>query len=250
MKSGLTMTLAAILAAGSFAPALAQSDPYGDYNREVDRYNNRASDYNAQQNAYQAQQDAYYNQRADYEAARARYERDRAAYDARWGVGAYERRYGPFRGYYVGADDRSYRGGTYYAPYANTSCERRRSNNSTAGTIIGALAGAAIGSNVAARNARTEGAILGAVVGGAIGNNVGKSTARCDNTGYYYSYDQTYPYREQGYYRGYRSGRYDYTYYQRNRCRLAIAPVDYGNSTDYRYVRVCPDGRGRYRITP
>ena len=31
--------------------------------------------------------------------------------------------------------------------------------------------------------------------------------------------------------------------------RLAVAPTEYGGRTDYRYVRVCPDRRGRYRIT-
>jgi hypothetical protein len=247
MKSGpLTLTLAATLAASAIAPvaATAQSyDPYGSYNREVDNY--------------QARRSTYEQQRADYEAARARYEADRRAYDARWGYGAYERRYGPFRGYYVGDvttdrgyySDRNYYNNRYYSAYRDTPCERQRSNNSTAGTIIGALAGAAIGSNVAARNARTEGAILGAVVGGALGNNIGKSTARCDSRGYYYTYDQTYPYRESSYYNGRRSGAYDSNYYRRSRCRLAVAPVDYGNSTDYRYVRVCPDGNGRYRIT-
>ena len=45
-----------------------------------------------------------------------------------------------------------------------------------------------------------------------------------------------------------RSGRYDDGYYTRMRCRLAPAAVDaYGN--DVRYVRVCPDADGRYRIT-
>ena len=30
---------------------------------------------------------------------------------------------------------------------------------------------------------------------------------------------------------------------------LAPAPTEYGGRTDNRYVRVCPDGEGRYRIT-
>lgn len=52
----------------------------------------------------------------------------------------------------------------------------------------------------------------------------------------------------------YREGRqrfssaYDSSYYSRQRCRLAAAPVDaYGR--DYRYVRVCPDEDGSYRVT-
>src|SRR5678816_1551361 len=88
---------------------------------------------------------------------------------------------------------------------------------------------------------------LGAVVGGGVGAAVGHANDkyRCDSYGPYYSYNDTIPYREA---RTYRSGRYDYAYYNRQRCRLAAAPIDqYGE--DYRYVRVCPDRQGRYRIT-
>src|SRR5690606_33964561 len=111
--------------------------------------------------------------------------------------------------------------------------------------VIGALAGAALGSNVAARNARTEGAVLGGLVGAALGAAVGRSTAQCDDGGYYYSYDQTVPYRE-GYYDAngvWRNGG-QYSYYERQGCRLAAAPAYSGGATDYRYVRVCPDGSG------
>ncbi len=122
-------------------------------------------------------------------------------------------------------------------------------NNSSAVTagIIGALAGAALGSNVAANGRGTEGAVLGAVVGGGIGAAVGHANDkyRCDTNGPYYSYNETVPYREA---RNYRSGRYDRNYYTRQRCRLASAPID-GYGRDYRYVRVCPDASGRYRIT-
>ena len=53
------------------------------------------------------------------------------------------------------------------------------------------------------------------------------------------------PYRES---RNRYASSYDYGYYTRQRCRLAAAPVDaYGR--DIRYVRVCPDQDGRYRIT-
>jgi hypothetical protein len=85
------------------------------------------------------------------------------------------------------------------------------------------------------------------VVGGGVGAAVGHANDkyRCDSYGPYYSYNDTIPYREA---RTYRSGRYDYAYYNRQRCRLVAAPIDrYGE--DYRYVRVCPDRQGRYRIT-
>ena len=138
-------------------------------------------------------------------------------------------------------------------PYAgyygrNVSANVRCDNNSTvAGGLIGALAGAVLGSNVAARNARTEGAVLGGLVGAGVGAAVGNANDRykCDSRGPYFSYDDTVPYREG---RTRYSSAYNSDYYSRQRCRLAPAPVDaYGR--DMRYVRVCPDGDGRYRIT-
>ena len=70
--------------------------------------------------------------------------------------------------------------------------------------------------------------------------------AKCDEHGYYYSYNQTVPYQESDYDRARRSGQYDYAYYEDQRCRLAPAPT---SGDQYRYVRVCPDSQGRYRIT-
>ncbi len=186
-----------------------------------------------------------WSSRDDFDRELRRYEADRRTYDRENGVGAYERRYGPPPVW--SATDYG-RDASYAGNYADP-CRDRRSNNSTvAGGLIGALAGAALGSNVAARNARTEGAVLGAVVGGAIGAGVGRAheNAKCDDAGYYYSYDQTVPYRESRYERGRRSGQYDYSYYNRQRCRLAPAPI---SGDEYRYVRVCPDREGRYRIT-
>jgi hypothetical protein len=264
MKTGaLTLTLAAVMACSGVASA----QPYGqsqtgDYQSQRDQYDRSRSD-------YQSQSDNYDSQREAYERERERYETDQRAYDARYGRGSYERSYGVF--HYEdrydnnndGRDDRyaddryrddrrgddRYRDDRYYEGYRNSPCERSRDNRTGVGGVIGALAGAAIGSNVAGRGVRTEGAILGAVVGGVAGGAIGRSTAACDNTGYYYSYNQTYPYREGGDYRGRRSGRYDYNYYSSRRCRLAVAPAYYGGSSDNRYVRVCPDRSGRYRIT-
>ncbi len=184
------------------------------------------------------------NDRVAFENRREQYLRDRAAYDRRYGSGAYDRRY---------PDNYRQYSATYADRYGvNTSaqvatCDSR--NNATVGGLLGALAGAALGSNVAARNARTEGAVLGAVVGGAIGAKVGQSTARCDQSGYYYSYDQTQAYREAMDDRRGNSGRYNYSYYSQQRCRLAPAPTEYGGRMETRYVRVCPDAQGRYRIT-
>ena len=270
MASALALTMA--------APAFAQPYPYQDYQRDPqyersapqyqptpqyqedrDQYQRDRDAYEARKDAYDARRDRYEDNRADYQAARADYERRRANweraradYDRRYGYGAYIRVYGPAPAWdsarwgpyappsatYYGRDT------TYVAPAVGC---RNDHSSATAGAILGALAGAALGSNVAARGVRTEGAVLGGVVGAGIGGAVGNAHDRylCDSRGPYYSYNATIPYRED---RSYRSGRYDYAYYERRRCRLAPAPIDrYGR--DYRYVRVCPDDEGRYRIT-
>ncbi|MBR7618828.1 glycine zipper 2TM domain-containing protein [Phenylobacterium sp. 20VBR1] len=242
LKTALVATAMLAMA----APAFAQYQPTQQYQRDMRNYQQDQAD-------YQVTRAEYDRARAEYDAKRDRYERDRARYDARYGYGAYARSYGAAptwdserydaNGY---GRDTSYSGSSYADP-----CRSASTNNSqVAGGLIGALAGAAIGSNVAARNARTEGAVLGAVVGGFAGSQIGKQSAKakCDQAGYYYNYAETMPYRESRYDRGQRTGQYDYAYYNRSRCRLATAPVDnYGD--DVRYVRVCPDSRGRYRIT-
>jgi hypothetical protein len=251
MQNALKIALVSAAALATAAPAFAQYQPAPQY-QPTQQYQRDLRTYETQQAQYERSRSGYEAARRDYERRRADWQRARADYDARYGYGAYIRAYGPEPVW----DD------AYWAPYAPsaggyganaayTNVECRPSNNSTvAGGLIGALAGAALGSNVAARNARTEGAVLGAVVGGAIGAGVGRANDRykCVNRGPYYSYNDTIAYRESAYDRGRRSGRYDYSYYNRQRCRLAAAPVDsYGE--DYRYVRVCPDRDGRYRIT-
>ena len=104
--------------------------------------------------------------------------------------------------------------------------------------MIGALAGAALGSNVAARNAKPEGTVLGALVGAGVGAAVGNASAKCDTRGNYWTYEQTQPYR-------YGDGRYADA---SERCRLAPAPTEYNGRVETRYVRVCPDADGRYRV--
>ncbi|MDP3659189.1 glycine zipper 2TM domain-containing protein [Phenylobacterium sp.] len=245
MHTTLKLGLAGALAIATAMPAVAQ--PYGAY-RPTEQYQRDLRSYDADRRDYEAS-------RAEYDRRREDYERARADYDRRYGYGSYARAYGPAP---VWSDDgyrdgeRAYNDPRYNDQRYNDPCRQRSNNNAVAGGLIGAIAGAALGSNVAARNARTEGAVLGAVVGGALGANIGKSTAKCDETGYYFSYDETIPYRESRWDRDrrYRSGRYDTAYYNRQRCRLAPAPVEWNNgASEYRYVRVCPDGAGRYRIT-
>ena len=218
--STAVLAVAAMATAGT--PVLAQS------------YADSVEDYENQRDAYYEAREDYAERRAAYEAQRREYERAQREYDRRYGYGAYARRYGAFEYRAYGASTYPGRGGY--------DCERRQDNNTIAGALLGAIAGGVIGSNVAGRGNRSEGAVLGAVVGGVAGGAIGRNTANCDERGYYYTYNQTVPYRESRYYR---SGRYDRNYYVRQRCRLA--QVEYRG--EWRYARVCPDSMGRYRIT-
>ena len=248
--------------APSYQPSPQYQDQQQQYQQDRQNYEARKDAYDARKDAYDTRRDNYEVSRADYQAARAEYERRRGAweraradYDARYGYGAYIRVYGPEPSW----DARRWADyGPPPAPYASAygrpaaayapvvTC-RNDHSSATAGAVIGALAGAALGSNIAAGGHRTDGAILGGVVGAGIGGSVGNAhdRYRCDNRGPYFSYNDTIAYRED---RDWRTGRYDYAYYNRMRCRLAVAPVDM-DGRDYRYVRVCPDGDGRYRIT-
>jgi hypothetical protein len=255
MNAPLKIALASTLALATAAPAFAQYyqpgpqyqpnqqyQPTQQYQRDMDRYQNDRAAYESNRGDYDAA-------RRDYDRRRADWERARADYDSRYGYGAYIRAYGPQPVW------DTERWGPYDAPAAGyygrdtayTSGAGCRSNNNSAVTagLIGALAGAALGSNVAGRGVRTEGAVLGGAVGAGLGAAVGHANDKykCDSRGPYIAYNDTIPYREAS---GYGSGRY--SYYARQRCRLAPAPVD-ADGRDYRYVRVCPDADGRYRFT-
>lgn len=255
MNVALKVAMVSVLALSTAAPALAQYpyQPTPQYREDLQRYQQ-------DREAYAARREGYEAAREEYQRRLDAYNRARADYDARYGYGAYARYYGPApvwdegRWAYNTPTTPYYAPTTpYYAPAApyygaNTAytappipCDN--DTTVTAG-VIGAIAGAVLGSNVAARNARTEGAVLGGVVGAGVGAAVGHAHDRykCDQRGPYFSYNETIPYRES-----YRNRTDRYSYYQQMGCRLATAPVDsYGQ--DYRYVRVCPDRDGRYRI--
>ncbi|MDB5441976.1 MAG: hypothetical protein JWP73_352 [Phenylobacterium sp.] len=281
MNIPLKFAMASTLALATAAPAMAQYQPSPyqpnqyppnqyqptpQYQEDQQRYQQQRDEYQQQRDAYDARRSDYDQHRQGYQAARNEYQRRldaynraRYDYDRRYGRGAYVRVYGPAPvwsdsnwAYYVTPAPSPYYAQTPYAPAApyygaNTAyaapvqCDH--SSTVPAGAI-GALAGALLGSNVAARGRRTEGAVLGGVVGAGVGAAVGHAhdKYKCDQRGPYFGYNETIPYRESS---DYRTDRY--SDYQRMGCRLATAPVDsYGQ--DYRYVRVCPDPDGRYRI--
>ncbi|CAN7266432.1 glycine zipper 2TM domain-containing protein [Phenylobacterium sp. LjRoot219] len=244
--SALALAAAAPVAAQPYgAPASSQyGSPYGSPYRPTDQYQQQQRQYDRDRARWESQQDSYRAARADYDRRRADYDARRARYDARYGSGAYARAYGPAPAW----DDRQWASNApaadYYGSNAGYAAPIKCNNNSavTAG-LLGAIAGGVLGSNVAGRGDRTEGAVLGGLVGGGLGAAVGHANdkSKCDQQGAYWSYGDTVPYQvDNSVYRDTRS-----SYYSQRGCRLAPAPV---NSSDYRYVRVCPDGSGRYRV--
>jgi hypothetical protein len=167
--------------------------------------------------------------------------------------------------------------------YSYDPCTREQTQRGTVGAVLGGGAGAVIGSNAAARNARTEGALLGGLLGAVIGGAVGNKSAACTST------YQTQPpppppppSASNGYY-GYSSGYYERDYYDRQARRDAYrAPLDDGwaygrrgeryrlaegrgvdadgctlaespiympdGRVQTRFVRVCRDSTGRYAV--
>lgn len=258
MNTAMKVGIASALALATAMPATAQQyRPTDEYLRQQREYQSERDRYEAQRDQYEDTRENYRQARRDYREARRDYERrlaewDRAQviYDRRYGYGSYARLYPrPVwdEAYWTRNEPPPYAG--YYGRQASaTSVPCNRSNSSTvAGGLIGALAGAVLGSNVAGRGDRTEGAVLGGLAGAVVGGAVGNANDRykCDSRGPYFTYNETVPYREG---RSRYASAYDYGYYTRQRCRLAAAPVDaYGR--DMRYVRVCPDSEGRYRIT-
>jgi len=257
MKKITKVAMASALALATAMPAGAQQyRPTPEYQRQQEVYDAQKSQYDDQRAQYEERRQDYREARRDSREARRDYQRRLAEwnraqviYDRRYGRGAYARMYArpvwdqnawssyetpPYAGYYG-------RNSTQTNVPCNTS------NNTVAGGLIGALAGAVLGSQIASRGVRTEGAVLGGVAGAVIGGSIGNANAnyKCDSRGPYFTESDTVAYREG---RNRFASSYDRDYYERQRCRLAAAPVDaYGR--DVRYVRVCPDTQGRYRIT-
>ena len=94
-------------------------------------------------------------------------------------------------------------------------CYAKKKADATTGTIVGAIIGGAIGSQVS-KHERGLGTVGGAVVGGAVGHEVGKDSAKCLN-GAYYSYQNSGYYAPppppEGYQVVYYNDRPDSSYY-------------------------------------
>jgi uncharacterized protein YcfJ len=257
MKTVMKIGLASALALATAMPVAAQQyRPTDEYQRQQQEYERQRERYQDQQAQHEGARENYREARRDYRTARADYDlrlaewnRARSIYDRRYGYGAYARMYPrPVwdQTYWTSNEPPPY-AGYYGRPSSATSVPCNRNSSTVTGGLIGALAGAVLGSNVAGRGDRTEGAVLGGIAGAVVGGAVGNANDRykCDSRGPYFSYDETVAYREG---RRRYSSAYDTSYYNQQRCRLAAAPVDaYGR--DVRYVRVCPDNEGRYRIT-
>lgn len=65
------------------------------------------------------------------------------------------------------------------AAEAKLACERERQNASNQGAVVGGLAGAVLGSQVAGSGAKSEGAIIGGVGGVLAGRQIAKKDHRC-----------------------------------------------------------------------
>jgi hypothetical protein len=170
-------------------------------------------------------------------------------------------------------------GGPGYSNY--DPCRRDAGNRGVVGALIGGGIGATVGSQVAANHHRTDGSVLGGVLGALAGASIGHSTAACTDAppprvsevpppppppaayndypppppAYGAAYDAPppprYAERETVWVYGRHGVRYrvieDRT--DRDGCSLAESPVYMPDgSVDRRFVRVCPDYRGRYHI--
>ena len=62
---------------------------------------------------------------------------------------------------------------------AKINCERERQEASNKGAIVGGVAGAVIGSNVAGNGAKSEGGVIGALAGATVGRDIAKEDHRC-----------------------------------------------------------------------
>jgi hypothetical protein len=155
--------------------------------------------------------------------------------------------------------------------YYYDACKRDQTQRGTLGAVLGGGAGAVIGSNAAARNARTEGALLGGLLGAIAGGVVGNKSAACVSPSGYYnnappppaasngSYYDRDAYadsaaaqaREDAWRDEQRADRYRAAERppEPDGCTLAESPIYMPDGrTQTRFVRVCRDANGKYAV--
>jgi len=158
--------------------------------------------------------------------------------------------------------------------YYYDACKRDQTQRGTLGAVLGGGAGAVIGSNAAARNARTEGALLGGLLGAIAGGVVGNKSAACVSPSTYYNNPAPPPpppaASNGGYYErdayadsaaaqaredAWRDDRAADRYRAAERapepdgCTLAESPIYMPDGrTQTRFVRVCRDANGKYAV--
>ena len=89
----------------------------------------------------------------------------------------------------------------------SVECKYVQKRDSKTGTIIGAVAGGAIGGSVANTHNKGLGTVLGAVVGGVVGSKVGKNHGKQQCM-------KAIAYREETHYRRMPNGRYEKVVYK------------------------------------
>jgi hypothetical protein len=113
------------------------------------------------------------------------YEQARRDYDAQYGPGAYDRYLADRRDYDARNGDGAY--DRYYGAQAERAeredrreCRSKKQGNTVAGGLLGGIAGAVIGSNLAHGGGRTGGAVIGGVGGAAAGATIAHGATHCD----------------------------------------------------------------------
>ena len=119
--------------------------------------------------------------------------------------------------------------GYAYGDEGRNPCQQAQHDNGTGGGLLGAIAGAVIGGNIAHHGGRTGGAIIGALAGAAIGNNVGRASAK-----------------SSGVCEGADQGRYDQVYYSGAAYRTYQYDRGYAYPTERAYDYPRDGGYDRY----
>jgi hypothetical protein len=108
--------------------------------------------------------------------------------------------------------------GTAMAQPYDPGCVQSNRDNRAAGTVLGAVGGALLGSAVAGRHSRGAGAVVGGIGGAAVGNAIAGSNSHPCPSGYYYAPP---PHREGGFWRDAPAGISERIEFMQDRIRRA-----------------------------